>query len=84
MQTTFQIHDITNSYRADLGTRATFDAAEDFARWHAARRGIRVRIVKVMQTAKRRETEEMATVARDALGRLWTDLTWHGASLVEG
>ena len=80
--TTFQIHDTTNSYRADLGDRATFAEAEAFARWHAARRGIRVQITKIEQTAKRRDSEQMAMVSRDALGRLWTDLTWHGATFV--
>ena len=70
-------------YHAYIGARPTFDEAENLARWHAARRGIYVRVDKVVQTAKRREVEQMATVVRDALGRIWTDLTWHGASLVE-
>jgi hypothetical protein len=80
--TTFHVYDMTSSHRSYLGERATFDEAEAFGRWHAARRGIRVTIDEVTQTTKRRETEEAATVVRDALGRLWTDLTWHGATFV--
>jgi hypothetical protein len=82
---TFDIHNMTSvAGRCHLGERATFDEAEQFARWHAARRGIRVEIGKITKTAKRLHNEQMAVVTRDALGRLWTDLTWHGASLVEG
>jgi hypothetical protein len=79
----YDIHDMTSvTGRCYLGERPTFDEAEHFARWHAARRGIRVEIGKTTQTAKHRHDELVATVTRDALGRLWTDLTWHGATLV--
>jgi hypothetical protein len=80
--THFDIYNTTTSYRADLGRKNTFEDAEVFARWHAARRGIRVTITKTVRTTKRCEVEQMATVSRDALGRLWTDLTWHGASFL--
>jgi hypothetical protein len=80
--TTFLVHDTTSAYRSYLGERSTFAEAEAFGRWHAARRGIRVTIDEVIQSKKRRETEEVATVSRDALGRLWTDLTWHGAAFI--
>jgi hypothetical protein len=73
---------MTSSHRSFLGERETFDDAEHFARWHAARRGIRVVVDKQVTTKTRRHREEMATVTRDALGRLWTDLTWHGATFV--
>jgi hypothetical protein len=80
--TRYDIHDMTSSYRCYIGERETFEAAEHLARWHAARRGIRVVVDKVVTDAKHRYTEEMASVSRDALGRLWTDLTWHGATFV--
>jgi hypothetical protein len=70
------------SFDVHIGDRLTFDEAENLARWHAARRGIRVEINKVTVTAKHRYREEMATVTRDALGRIWTDLTWHGAAFI--
>lgn len=83
MNIRYDIHNMTSvTGRCHLGERATFDEAEQFARWHAARRGIRVEIDKVVQTAKHRHTDEIAIVTRDALGRLWTDLTWHGATFV--
>lgn len=85
MKTTvrFDIHDMTSvTGRCYLGERPTFDEAEHFARWHAARRGIRVEIAQTTQTAKRRQDELVATVTRDAVGRIWTDLTWAGATLV--
>jgi hypothetical protein len=78
----FDIYDMTSSYRCYVGERPTFEAAEHLARWHAARRGIRVVVDKVVVTAKHRYSEEMASVSRDALGRIWTDLTWHGATFV--
>jgi hypothetical protein len=78
----FDIHDMTSSYRCYVGERPTFEAAEHLARWHAARRGIRVVVDKVVVTPKHRYSEEMASVSRDALGRIWTDLTWHGATFV--
>jgi hypothetical protein len=78
----FNVTDMTSSCRNYIGERPTFDEAEHLARWHAARRGIRVEVDKVVQTAKRRDNEHMATITRDALGRIWTDLTWHGASFV--
>ena len=78
----YDIHDMTSVSRSYIGERATFDEAEHLARWHAARRGIRVEVDKVVQTAKRRDSDHMATISRDALGRVWTDLTWHGAAFV--
>ena len=80
--TKYQIIDITSSYRCDLGDRATFAEAEFFARWHAARRGVRVKIDQITQSKNRRSVEEMAVVVRDNFGRIWTDLTWHGAEMV--
>lgn len=82
MKTTFQIYDMTSISRSYLGERSTFAEADHFGRWHAARRGIRVAIDEVVENSKRRVSEQFATVSRDALGRLWTDLTWHGASFV--
>ena len=78
----YSINDMTSVSRSYIGERETFDEAEHLARWHAAGRGIRVDIDKVVQTAKRRDSDHMATVSRDALGRIWTDLTWHGATFV--
>jgi len=78
----FSVHDMTSAYRSYIGERPTFDEAEHLARWHAARSGIRVVVDKVVLNAKRRDSEEMASVSRDALGRIWTDLTWHGATFV--
>lgn len=82
MQTSFQIIDMTSRGRTHLGDRATFDEAEHFGRWHAARRNIRVVVWQIDQDKRHRHEEEVATIQRDALGRLWTDLTWHGSALV--
>lgn len=78
----YRIHDMTSAYRNYIGERDSFEAAEHLARWHAARRGIRVTIDKETVTPKHRHSEEMASVTRDALGRLWTDLTPLGATFV--
>lgn len=82
MQTSFYVYDVTSNARTFLGERPTFDEAEAFGRWHAARRPIRVRIIREETTKRTRHNEEMAVVSRDPLGRLWTDLTWLGAALV--
>jgi len=80
--THFDVHDMTSSYRSYVGERPTFDEAEHLARWHAARRGIRLVVSKVVTDKKQRYSDEMASVSRDALGRIWTDLTWHGAAFI--
>lgn len=79
---TYQIHNMTGHYRGYIGERASFAEAERLARWHAARRGIRVTIDKVTVTARHRHSDEMASVIRDNLGRLWTDLTTLGATFI--
>lgn len=78
----YDIHDMTSVNRGYIGERATFDEAEHLARWHAARRGVRVEVAKIVQTAKRCDSDHMATISRDALGRVWTDLTWLGAAFI--
>lgn len=78
----YDIHDMTSVRRGYIGERATFTEAEHLARWHAARRGVRVEVEKVVQTAKHRNSDHVATVSRDALGRVWTDLTWLGAAFI--
>jgi hypothetical protein len=80
--THFDVYDMTSSSRSYVGERSTFDEAEHLARWHAARRGIRLVVSKVTADKKRRYSDEMASISRDALGRVWTDLTWHGAWLI--
>lgn len=79
---TFQVYDMTSSYRSWLGERKTFAEAEHFARWHAARRGIRVAVDRVETTPKKRIDTPMMNVMRDALDRLWTDLSWEAGELV--
>lgn len=68
----------SHSTSRDIGDRDTFEAAETLARWHAARRGVRIQIDH-RQLGK---TENVASVIRDAFGRLWTDLTFQGSELV--
>ena len=70
----FDIHSVTG-FGKFLGKRETIEEAEKFARWHAARRGIRVEITR-MVPGKPGTTfpETVACVSRDALGRIWTDV----------
>lgn len=60
----------------------TFEEAEMAAKYLVAGNGYQVLINMVTKTPQGINGRVVARVARDSFERIWTDITWQGASLL--